>query len=1308
MTSGMKNLITFLLAILTLIPGKSEAYTFTHITTQNSTLSYDGISTITQDSRGFIWIGTFKGLNRYDGYSMKAYFKEDMGLNSDFVHALAEDCEGNLWIGTDNGISIYNYQKDCFEAFEMLSDKGTKIHNKVTFISVDTEGTIWMLVNNQGCFSYYPKDRTLKNTPYQNIGMSGFRRLLKCPEGDFYISRYHANLYHADSTFTSVHPVKMSSHPEDFFENDEIEGIFLKGDGKLFIASTKKGLSIYDPSKKQAEVIFQLPAGVLMHNAHYDKGRAFWFSTNTGVYRYDLKDGSSSSLRHDTQDEFSISNDYTQCTFIDKNGGIWIGTKDGGVNYCGPYQNNFEKQYLTGGGNPLRGVLVSGFAEDDNGTIWVATEEMGFLKYDPEARQTSVYSHSGLPPRICVVCHDKGNLWIGTRIGLYKLNIRSGNLKKYGVLMRDNGTSDPNVYLIHKTTNSDILVGTTLGIFKYDRAADSFDELKQFDGIFATSAVNDRNNPGTIWFSTFADGILKWDSNSDSKPVKYSDATDCGIVNNKIVSVFIDSSSRLWAAGFSNGLHYYDPLTDRFVKSDVSGVGSDVFFKMVEDKSGKLWLGSDIGLIEFDPIKDDAYIYTKKDGLLDSKFTNSALLSSTGDIYFGSDNGFIRFNPLLFSSDASSTNVIVSSMHIGDQEVHTGSNLDLMENISLDHDQNSFGFGFSMLGSALPSSHSVQCILEGHDTEWKDILRNRSVFYYNVPAGQYSLLIRVSSKDGNWTEGHRPIRITVYPTFWNSPLGIVLIFLAIGGFTFLMARFAQKQTLKKKEKEAEEFRRATEEEAFMEKMNFFSHVIHEIKTPLTLIKTPLSNIMSKKRIDDEMLHDLEVMNNSAGYLTKLVNELLDYIRIKKMGFALQCEDLDIIEKIRSTLFNFSDTMRNNNLKLTFRTDLDVAIISADIAALDKIMNNVILNAVKYAESQIKIIVTRSTESKIAIRFENDGAEIPAEYREAVFKPFVQYRESSAIQKSGVGIGLPLAKNLAMMHQGDLELADEPRTCFILTLPLKSTETLAGSIKESVAQDLPSDKEIVLIADDNKEFREYLASKLEGTYGTICVSDGKAAYKAMLDNNIDILISDISMPEMTGLELCREIRKDIELSHIPIIIISARVSIESKIQAMESGADLYIEKPFDLEYLKSSVKNILDKRSLMKNAYGSGLIKTDINMFGLPKKDEEFFTRFDSIIRENLGNNDFSNEMLAQLLNMSESTMLRKIKKLLNTSPNNYIKTVRLSVAAEMLKDSQGNNITEICYTVGFSSVSYFAKCFREQYGLSPSEWCRRG
>lgn len=1296
-----------MVAVLTMLSATAHPYDFTHITTKNSALSYDGITSIMQDSRGFIWIGTYKGLNRYDGYSIKPYFKEDIGLNSDFIHTITEDGNGDLWIGTDNGVTIYRYRLDSFEPFTSLSDKGTTIRNKVTSIMTDENGTIWMLVNNQGCFSYYPQSGKLQNIPYEEIGMSGFRKMLRCPDGNFYISRYHADLYHTDSLMREVVPVRLNTPPHNFFANDEIEGIFRQEDGKLYIASTKNGLSLIDPGTKTAKTVFSLPKGALLHNAFLQDGKIFWLSTTKGVWRFDTDKSQASCIRHEPQNEFSISNDYTNCTFVDRNSGIWIGTKDGGVNYCGAYQSNFEKQYLADG-ESLQNTLISGFAEDEDGNIWVATEEKGFLKYDPKTHRTSVCRTPGIPSRICSLCYDEGRLWFGTRNGLYRLDTSSGHLRRYGVLKREKGVNDPNVYMIHKDRTGNILVGTTLGIFRYDRRRDRFFELEQFDGIFTTSIVDDANDSTVFWLSTFADGVLRWDMNSKSKPVSYSSWKGNGIVNDKIVSMFIDSRADIWAIGFSNGLARYNAALNKFEKIDIPGLKSDVFFKALEDDNGKLWLASDNGLVEFDPLTREVYVHMEKDGLLDSKFTNSALRSSKGDMYFGSDNGFIRFNPGVLSSENENPRVVISSMRIGDESAHPGMNTDLLKSIDLKNDENSFGFSFSILGQRMPSSTRIQCRLTGLDEEWRDIVGDRSVFWYNVPAGQYSLEIRASSKDGIWVEGHEPLKVTVNPAFWASPLGIVLIMILAGAFVSLTMLSVQRRTLMKKEKEAEEYRKSKEEETFMEKMNFFSHVIHEIKTPLTLIKTPLNNIISRDVADEEMRHDLEIMNNSAGYLTKLVNELLDYIRIEKMGFALKCEDIDLIEKLKSTLFNFSDTVRNNNLKLDFTSELDYALISADIAALDKILNNLLLNAVKYAETGIAIRVARPEEDMVTVFIENDGAEIPEEYREAIFKPFIQYQDGSKAHKSGVGIGLPLARNLARMHQGELMLSDSRKTCFILSLPLKSTKSINSEEEtEAEATLTPSDKEIILIADDNREFREYLASKLSGTYNTICVSDGKAAWKVLQEDNIDLLVSDISMPEMTGLELCQTIRKDIELSHVPIIIISARVSIESKIQAMEAGADIYIEKPFDLEYLRSSVKNILDKRRLMKNAFGSGLVKTDINLFGLPKKDEEFFTRFDEIIRKNLGNNDFSNEMLAEQLNMSESTMLRKIRKLLNTSPNSYIKTVRLSVAAEMLKDSHGNNITEICYTVGFSSVSYFAKCFREQYGMTPTEWCNR-
>ena len=440
-------------------------------------------------------------------------------------------------------------------------------------------------------------------------------------------------------------------------------------------------------------------------------------------------------------------------------------------------------------------------------------------------------------------------------------------------------------------------------------------------------------------------------------------------------------------------------------------------------------------------------------------------------------------------------------------------------------------------------------------------------------------------------------------------------------------------------------------------------------------------------------------------MSKLVNELLDFVRIEKNGYILDPEPVDLVEKLNAMVFDYSETARTANLKLTFNSSEQNAWISADQAALNKILNNLLLNAVKYAESFVCVDL-KSNGDSITVEFSNDGQVIPDEYREDIFKPFMQYHDDARVYANGVGIGLPLSRNLAAMHSGTLVL--DPRkdlTLFRLTLP-----ALKESVSETKTQPVSQagtdhDSSFVLIADDNKDLTEYIASKLS-EFEVLSAGDGDTALKMLREKNVDLLVSDISMPGKSGLELCREIRSDIEISHLPIIIVSARASVESKIQAMEAGADLYIEKPFDMEYLRSSIRNILDRRSLMKNAFSSGRIGTDVELFGLPKKDEEFFARFDALIKDNLDNADLSNDFLAERLNMSNSTLTRKIRKLLNTSPNNYIRVTRLSVAAQMLKNSHGNNISEISYAVGFSNVSYFAKCFKEQYGVTPTEYIR--
>ena len=1300
---SLRKLILGLLILFSPSIIVAEAQNFTHFNTSNSGLSYDGVSTVMQDSRGFMWVGTYKGLNRFNGNSFKSYYKEDLGLSNDYIFTIKEAPSGNIWIGTDNGVTMYDYTHDRFVPLTCKSDKGTYIHNKCTFITTDPDGTVWMLVNNQGVFRYTPSSRELKLFPYSDMGpIIGFRKMLHSKNGSFYTSCYHMNLFVTDNEFKEDNLIPVAG---DYFKTDEIEGIFEVADGTIYVTSTKGGISALNPSNGKVTQVFKLPEGPVLLDAHLQEEHKFWLSTTDGVWTYDITTRESCSFNQEPGNDLSLSGTYITCSFVDRSGGIWIGTKDGGLNYSGSHKDLFRKVFRNGE-TSLTGALSSGFAYDNNGNIWAATEQKGLIRYDMESGYLERIGETVLPKTICSPVYDEPYLWLGSLEGLFRLDTRDGAVKDYGILKRPSGINDPRVYMIYKDSSGTIYAGTTLGIFIYDKSSDNFNSVPCFDRIFVTSMDEDLD--GVLWLSTFATGVYQWDKRAGGLPVHYSTFGGCGLEDDKVSSVFVDSHNQVWAIGFSHGIALFDRNDKRFVvyNGQSSNMPTDVYFRVLEDKYDNYWMASDKGLVQFNPKTKESRLYTVFDGLLDSKMTNSAIELPDGEMYFGSDNGFIHFRPSDLYRLYQPPSVIITQMRVGDKTQPGNTNIDLVDSVILNPKERSFGFEFALLGMNMPATTRVQARLKGYDDNWHDILASRSIFFYDVGAGNYALELRVSSGTGEWMSAHKPLKITARPVFFLSPLGLVLdaliAFLVIGGVLLLVIS----RDKRKRRRAEEQYRKLKDEEMFHEKMNFFSHIIHEIKTPLTLIKTPLGNIMSKDINDSESKHDLEVMKNSSDYLSRLVNELLDFVRIEKRGYVLNMQNLDIIEKLSSLVFDFTDTARNANISLSMETAVSSAVVNADPAAMDKILSNLLLNAVKYADSTISIKV-ETRDDNVIIRFANDGATIPDEYKEEIFKPFVQYHSGTGASAGGVGIGLALSKDLTSLQGGDLLLDDDDEmTCFTLSFPLiQSDQTLPQSDEVDTGGDEERPK--VLVADDNKELVEYISSKLSSNYEVIIATNGDLAMKILLEQNIDFLITDISMPGKTGLELCREIRNNIEISHLPIIILSARASVASKIEAMEAGADLYIEKPFDLEYLRSSIKNILDRRLLLRTAFNNGMTDMDINMFGLPHRDEEFLKEFDGLVRNNLSNSELSLEFLADNLNMSKSTLTRKIRKLLNTSPNNYIRMIRLSMAAQMLSDPHGNSISDICYTVGFSSVSYFAKCFKEQFGKTPSEYAGR-
>lgn len=1313
MTAPIMNVRTIVVSILCLLAGTGmragAPYQFVNINTQNSGLSYDGIQKITQDSRGFIWVGTSKGLSRYDGETFRVYDRDDLGLISDYIFCIEEDLDGNIWVGTDNGVSRYDYRKDRFEPFTKSSDKETVMHNKVTFMSVDRDGSIWFLVNNQGVFNYDPAQDRLRMIPYASFGegINDFRKMLHLRGGGFLLSSYHLNLFQVDEDFGNFRKISLDG-AGDLFLADEVEGLFERNDGQVYVASTKNGLSVVDMAGGKTGHVFSIPDKQTLVGA-FMSGDDMWLSTTGGVWRCNLISGQAVNIRYDGDDVFSIPSNYVTCTFVDKDGGVWIGTKDNGISYCGTEQNLFGKYVMSDDGVPLRGAIVRGLAEDGFGHIWVATEQRGLFRYDmTDGSLRSVCGLAGAK-NILSTCCTSPYLWIGTLDGMLRLDVRNGNVKNYGVLGGESNSSDPRVYSIFKTRAEKVYAATTLGVFTYDSGSDSFVGVDAFRGIFMTGMAEDTD--GTLWFASYANGVFRWNPGSSDLPVRYSSTSGNGLVTDKISSVFIDSRGDLWVVGFSHGFAKFDRKTGSFRifdRESVPSLPSDVYFRMLEDANGRLWLLSDKGLVRLNPESDNVAVYTAGDGLLDNKFSKAAVLSGqTGEFFLGSDNGFVKFSPSDLCAGKTLPRVVLTGLMAAGRNRDLGENVDLVDRIVLSKDENSFEFTFSLIGASALSAVKTQCRLNGYGDAWTDVTESRSTAFYNVPAGEYVLEFRSSANGDDWKAVHKDIVVSVRPGFWGSVYGILLLISIIALLAFGFA-FAYGVRTKRREKaKSEAYLKSKEEEAFQDKMNFFSHVIHEIKTPLTLIRTPLVNVLSKDGMDEEARKDLLVMKNSTDYLSRLVNELLDFVRVERKGFVMHPESIDIVKRIQSMIFDYDETARNSNIALTLVSDMPSAMVFADRSALDKILNNILLNAIKNAETRIEISIGEEHRC-VELRFTNDGNRISEDKREEVFKPFVQIGGQAKEGFYGVGIGLPLARNLARMLDGELVIDPEPEdTCFVLTIPLEETGADAVAMEGDeggTPENQDFGKPQILVVDDNPELRRWLEEKLSEDYSVLTASNGEAAMKMVLEQNVDLVLTDISMPKKNGLEICREIRENVEVSHLPVIILSARTSVESRIQAMDYGADLYVEKPFELEYLRSSIRNILEKRALLTKALSRGLSSIDVGKFGLQKRESDFIMMLDNLIKDNLTKRDLTTEWIAEKMNMSNSSLQRKMRKLMNTTMVNYVRTIRCSVAAEMVRHSEGNNITEICYAVGFSSPSYFTKCFKAQYGMTPSEY----
>lgn len=1283
-------------------------------------LSQNTVNAILQDKQGFMWFGTKDGLNRFDGLSFRIFKKEESDLGNNFITALYEDKEGCIWVGTDTGVFVYDPMLDTFTRFDIISNTGNTIERAVTMIGGDEYNNIWISADSQGLFCYSPHDNLLINCLQKDKYGNKLANVTRFWfNGDTcWVSLYDDNLYYTVDNFkTTLYPFKDADGYEPF--KGDIINTRIAGPHNCMYIGSSNGLTEINLTTGKVRRLLNY----YVRDLQFKSDQELWVGTESGLYIYDLVNENITHLTaSDEEDSYALSDNAIYSLFRDNEGGMWIGSYFGGVNYYPRQWTYFEKFYPRAGIQKF-GRRVREFCESNDGTLWIGTEDKGLFNFDPATGKIEPFQHPLIYHNIHGLCLDGDYLWVGTFSGgLNRIDLRTKQLKHYQKGVGINSLDANNIFSIYRTTTGDLWIGTTSGLLLYNRSTDDFTRIPELTNVFVYKILEDFN--GNIWLATYSNGVFRYDINKKEwKNFTYQSNNSTSLPYDKVIGIYEDSQKRLWFTTQGAGFCRFNPQTDDFTRYDMSkGFPCNIIYKMLEDNLTNFWLTTNNGLVCFNPDTNYIRVYTTANGLLSNQFNyQSGYKDKKGHLYFGSINGFIGFNPATFVENKIIPPVVITDFFLFNKRLPVNrddsplkKNITYSEDIELDADQNSFSFHVAALSYQAPEMNQLVYKLDGFDQEWYTVGRNTLINYSNLPYGTYQFRLKGSNSDGKWNEGERILKIHICPPFylstWAYILYLLLLLFSIAGIIY----YFRKRNQQKHQQTMDKFERDKERELYTAKIDFFTNVAHEIRTPLTLIKSPLENVLISKSVPGEIRDDLEIMDLNTSRLLDLVNQLLDFRKTETQGFKLNFINCNISEILQQTLLRFTPLARQKRLEFTIDCPEQLH-ASVDREGLIKIISNLFSNAVKYSETYIHVrLLPDTAKGTLLLSVCNDGNIIPLDMREKIFEPFIQYKDGMSQKVSGTGIGLALARSLAEFHDGTLCMDNSiEQNCFLLTLPvsheytitvLKDDRETPDVLKEELQTVQKQNRYTVLIVEDNSEMLSFVVKQLSSTYLVLTATNGIEALNILENHTVNLVISDIMMPEMDGLELCDHIKSDINYSHIPIILLTAKTTIQSKIDGLKSGADAYVDKPFSVEYLKVCVSNLLTNREKLHAAFAhSPFVQT--NTMAMTKADEAFLKTLNDITMANMQNPNFSLDDMASLLNMSRSSLNRKIKGLLDMTPNDYIRLERLKKAAQLLKEGECK-VNEICYMVGFNTPSYFTKCFQKQFGILPKDFVK--
>jgi len=1326
--------ITFLI-LLIFICAKSlfaSSYLFFKRFQVEDGLSHNTVWCGLQDSYGFLWFGTSDGLNCYDGRTNKIYrnvLNDKFSLENNFVQTLFEENQRNIWVGTNWGIYIYDRNTNHFTHFNKRTNYGVLISSEVRKIIRTHNGLIWIATLGQGLFIYNPKTNILIQNSLQT---SFVWDICESNTHNVYISSLQDGLFcfnengiikKLPSAFTKIYN-NTGRHKVNCIANIG---------GSIWMGTDDKRLYKWDEHEKMLSSYDASPVsmGVIRCMLDYSKEELL-LGTENGAYLFNYKTGNFSraddpSLRTGALSDLSINN-----MLKDAEGGIWVLTNLGGINYASKQTKHFESYYSADSSKEDSGIVVGPFCEDQSGNIWIGTRD-GLYLLNAKTHQLAKHPISSLAHGKCdirTLFLDANQLWIGTYgDGVKVYNINTGAVKEYHY-SRDvlNTICSNDVLSIYKTHSGNIYIGTSWGLCQYNPKEDNFSVVIAIGTMISVIDITE-DHQGNLWVATSNSGVFRYQPKSGNwKHFEHKRKDSRTITDNYVITMFEDSKGTMWFGTNGGGLCSFNSSKEVFTDFDPDNaiLPSKVIYSIEEDKKGNFWISSNMGLIKINPYKKEFLRrFTTGDGLQGNQFNaHSSLKTARGKFYFGGVNGFNAFTP-----EALMDNKYIPPVYITDiQLTYTNDEhlvkkiLDLKQplyasqEITLPYEYNSFVISFAALSYEDPGKNRYSYILKGVDKEWVTNSKINSASYTNLSPGKYEFIVRGSNNDNKWNTKGTTITIIITPPWWRTSWAYTAYILLFLGIAYYMALKWDEYVKTRYRRRMEEFRISKEKEIYESKIGFFINLVHEIRTPLSLICIPLEKLM-KDNEDKEMKY-LSIINKNVNYLLNITTQLLDFQKMESGKLQLNLQSTNISELIENVYEQFIGPAELKGITIILTHTDEAVYAKIDPDKVRKVLVNLFGNAIKYAKSNIEIVLKYS-DKDFEISVNDDGIGIPNEEKEKVFEAFyqIQNREKAV---PGTGIGLAFSKSLAEAHKGELRIEDSSfgGSSFILRLPIKDVVTNKKSkpeIKDTAIITTDEEKDVtvhpnngkltVLLVEDNIDLLNLTKEALSPTFRILKAANGVEALEILSNESVDVIVSDIMMPEMDGLELTTKIKTTIDYSHIPVILLTAKTTLESKVEGLECGADAYIDKPFSVRQLQMQIENLIKLRQsfhkMMIDLFGTQTEEVTTE-YALSQKDREFIARIQEVITEQMADENFYIDSLAEVMHMSRSNFYRKIKALSGMSPNDYLKTIRLNRAAELIKS--GERISEVAERVGFTSSSYFAKCFKTQFGVLPRDY----